>query len=253
MENREINLSNTVKKKIGIAIFLICLGFVIKIVFFPPDFLYAGTIEATKVDLSARLISVIASTEIKEGDHVNKDTLLMALACEDYRLAYQIATQNFTRAASLFKQGSQSEESYDQIKNRKDDADLKLSWCKIVSPVSGIVLNIYHEAGEMVAVGTKLITVANLRDDIYANIYVPQTLASQLKIGQKVVGYLPELEMKEMEGTIAKIGEEAEFTPKNVQTREERTRLVFAVKVAFSNQDELLKPGMTIEIKLEEK
>jgi HlyD family secretion protein len=68
----------------------------------------------------------------------------------------------------------------------------------------------------------------------------------------KLKGYLPELKMKEFDGRILKINDVAEFTPKNVQTQEERERLIYGVKVSFleSNADEILKPGMTIEVAL---
>jgi len=105
----------------------------------------------------------------------------------------------------------------------------------------------------MVSPGTRLFTLANLREDIYAFIYVPQNLVAGLKLDEKLEGYLPELNMKRFDGTIIKISDEAEFTPKNVQTREERTRLVYAIKVSFDNPEEVLKPGMTIEVKLQDK
>jgi HlyD family secretion protein len=68
----------------------------------------------------------------------------------------------------------------------------------------------------------------------------------------KLKGYLPELGNREFDGTILKINDEAEFTPKNVQTQAERERLVFGVKVSFrdANAEEILKPGMTIEVEL---
>jgi HlyD family secretion protein len=65
-----------------------------------------------------------------------------------------------------------------------------------------------------------------------------------------VNGYLPEAGDRAFPGRISVIYSEAEFTPKNVQTRSERTRLVFAVKVSFPNPDETLKPGMTVEVEL---
>ena len=69
-----------------------------------------------------------------------------------------------------------------------------------------------------------------------------------------LTGYLPELGDRKFEGIIVKINDEAEFTPKNVQTRTERERLVFGVKISFkeTNADEILKPGMTIEVQLPE-
>ena len=96
-----------------------------------------------------------------------------------------------------------------------------------------------------------MLTMANIRD-IWAYIYVPQPEVSKLQVGMKLKGYLPELNNREFMGRVIKISDEAEFTPKNVQTRAERERLVFGVKISFlgSNEAEVLKPGMTIEVKL---
>jgi HlyD family secretion protein len=244
---------NGKRKKILIGVGVaVVVGIAIKLIFFRAIFLYAGTIEATKVDVPARVTSVISKLSVKEGDHVQKAQALLSLSCEDYRLAQQIATQDYDRADRLFRGGSQSKETYDQMKNRKQDADLKVAWCDVTSPLNGVVLNKYHEEGEMVTPGTRLFTLANLREDIYAYIYVPQNLVATLKLGQKLPGYLPELNMQSFDGTITLVSDQAEFTPKNVQTREERTRLIYAIKVAFDNPEEILKPGMTIEVKLPE-
>ena len=69
----------------------------------------------------------------------------------------------------------------------------------------------------------------------------------KLSVGQHVVGVLPEADNMQFDGQIIKISETAEFTPKNVQTREERMRLVYGIKVKFDNTDKILKSGMTIE------
>ena len=244
---------NAKRKKIIIAaVAVIAIGIAIKLIFFKSIFLYAGTIEATKVDVPARVTSVISKLSVDEGDHLKKGQTLLTLACEDYKLAEEIATEDFTRADRLFKEGSQARETFDQMKNRKEDADLKVAWCNVTSPLDGIVLNKYHEEGEMVSPGTRLFTLANLKENIYAYIYVPQNLVAKLKIGEKLEGFLPELNMQSFPGTITVVSDQAEFTPKNVQTREERTRLVYAIKVAFDNPNEILKPGMTIEVKLPE-
>ena len=139
----------------------------------------------------------------------------------------------------------------DQISNKKEDSDIRVDWCTIKSPIDGTVLSRYHEPGEWVTPGVKLLTLANIKD-IWAYIYVPQPEVAKLLPGEKLTGYLPEMGMRAFQGTILKINDEAEFTPKNVQTRAERERLVFGVKVSFlgSNDEEVLKPGMTIEIAL---
>ncbi len=230
---------------------VIVAAIAVKILFFKGEFLYAGTLEATKVDLSAQLSSAIRAVRVQEGDHVTESQELVSLACEDVKVAADLAHINFDRTKGLLEAGTSSQEIMDQIKNRKEDADVRLGWCSVRSPIHGTVLNRYHEPGEWVNPGTKLLTLANVRD-IWAYIYVPQPTVSKLKPGMKLKGYLPELNNREFEGTIIKINEEAEFTPKNVQTQSERTRLVFGVKVSFlgSNEQELLKPGMTIEVKV---
>ena len=236
---------------IGLAVLLIAAGVVVKFVIFRREFLYAGTLEATKVDLSAQVASTIAAVEVREGDHVTDGQELVKLACEDVKVAADLTNENYVRNLRLFKAGSASQEVLDQMKNRKDDADVHVDWCTLHSPIHGTVLSRYHEPGEWVNPGIKLLTLANIQD-IWAYIYVPQPEVSQLHPGMKLVGILSELGNREFEGKILKINDEAEFTPKNVQTRSERSRLVFGVKVSFleSNAQEILKPGMTIEIRL---
>jgi HlyD family secretion protein len=235
---------------IGVAVVIVA-AIVAKFLFFRSEFLYAGTLEATKVDLSARISSAISTIRVQEGDHVTENQELVALACEDIRVASALANDNYRRTLGLYRAETSSQEIMDQVKNKKEDADVRLGWCSVGSPISGVVLSRYHEPGEWVNPGTKLLTLANIRD-IWAFIYVPQPEVSKLKVGMTLKGYLPELNNREFDGKIIKINDEAEFTPKNVQTRSERERLVFGVKVSFlgSNEQEILKPGMTIEVKL---
>ncbi len=214
-------------------------------------FRYAGTLEATKVDLSARLAAAIDQVRVHEGDRVKQGEMLAVLACEDYKIAARLAGDNYDRNLKLSKIGSVSTETMDQTRRQKDDADVRLAWCSIASPIDGKVLSRYHEPGEWVVPGTKIVTLANIHD-IWAYIYVPQPKVAQLSPGMKLKAYLPELGNREFDGTILKINDEAEFTPKNVQTQAERDRLVFGVKVSFrdANSEEILKPGMTIEVEL---
>ena len=243
------------KKKLRIIIVaaaaVILIALLLKFLIFRNDFLYAGTLESTKVDLSARISSAISAMNVQEGDHVAEKQKLVVLACEDVKVASELANENFHRTVGLYRAGTASQDTMDQVKNRKEDTDVRLGWCSVESPISGVVLSRYHEPGEWVNPGTKLLTLANIRD-IWAFIYVPQPEVSRLKVGMTLKGYLPELNNREFDGKIIKINDEAEFTPKNVQTRSERERLVFGVKVSFlgANEQEILKPGMTIEVKL---
>jgi HlyD family secretion protein len=232
---------------IMVAIVLLLLG--VRKIWITQHFRYAGTLEATRVDLSARLGTVIQSIAVQEGDKVKEGGLLVSLDCQEVRIMQNLAAQNYRRGERLIKSGAMSKEAFDEMANRKQDADERLSWCNIVSPIPGTVLTRFHEPGEWVSPGAKILSLANLQD-IWAYVYVPQEKVVQLKVGMELKGHLPELGDRIFTGVIRKINDEAEFTPKNVQTRKERTRLVFGVKVAFANTDEILKPGMTIELEL---
>lgn len=214
-------------------------------------FYFSGTIEATRIDLPARVPTIVRTIFVEEGQDVHVGQEMAVLACEELALVNRLANENYERALKLQKNGAISREVFDNLLNRKMDADTKLSWCSIKSPVNGTVLNRYLEPQEWVNPGTKLLTVANL-DSLWTMFYVPQEVMSRLSLNQKVYGIIPELEAKTIEGRVSKINQEAEFTPKNVQTRQERTRLVFGIKVLFHNPDRVLKPGMTIESDLME-
>jgi len=239
------------KKIIPVIIILIVAGAVFLKVRSGGEFRYSGTIEATETDLSARIPGVIEAYGAREGDPVKKGAVIASLDCADFRLAAGIAADDFKRAEELYNAGSVSKENFDRLKYKRDDSALKVEWCSIKSPVSGRVLYTYHEKGELVAPGTKLATVADL-SEVWAYVYVPHDLLAKLKPGMELNGFLPEAADRKFPGRVSVIYSEAEFTPKNVQTRKERTRLVFAVKVSFPNPDEALKPGMTIEVKMPE-
>jgi len=212
-------------------------------------FRYAGTIEATNVDISARVASEIDQVLVREGDVVRRDQLLVTLRCEDMRISATQAERDFKRAQKLHKDGFIREDAFDQFKAQVEQARLKLDWCTIRAPLDATVLTRYREPGELVSPGVKLLTLGDLRAP-WVYVYVEQPLLVQLHTGMEVTGYLPELGGRALPGKLIKLSDAAEFTPKNVQTREERTRLVYGVKIEFANPDGLLKPGMPIEVGL---
>ncbi|MFM6928183.1 MAG: efflux RND transporter periplasmic adaptor subunit [Bdellovibrio sp.] len=236
------------KKVIVLAIIfgLLILAFAAKTIFFKNKFNYAGTVEVTKVDIPARVQSVIATLAAKEGDWVKKGQVVVVLSCEDLKIGNDLAQSNYHRSRALYSSGNISAEAYDQVRAKKADLELRTRWCEVSSPLSGIVLTKYFEEGEMVNPGAKLLTVANLAD-VYAYFFLPHDEIAALKTGQKIEATLPELKDQKFPGVIEFINPEAEFTPKNVQTRDERTRLVYGVKIRFDNPDGVLKPGMTLE------
>jgi HlyD family secretion protein len=125
-----------------------------------------------------------------------------------------------------------------------------LNKTKILNPVQGTVITKYALAGEITSVGKPLYKVADLS---YMNLraYVTGNQLPNIKLGQSVRVFIDQgtEKFKEYEGTIIWISDEAEFTPKTIQTKEERANLVYAVKVKVKN-DGYLKIGMYGEMKL---
>lgn len=132
-----------------------------------------------------------------------------------------------------------------QLEQKKD----QLAKCKITSPISGTVLTRYVEAGENVTAGKPVFKVADM-GNTYVRAYFSTAQLADLKLGDKVT-VIPDDGSKEpagLEGRIIWISEQAEFTPKNIQTRDERADMVYAVKIAVPN-DGSLRLGMYAYVK----
>lgn len=130
-----------------------------------------------------------------------------------------------------------------QIKKIEDQIEKS----KIINPVKGTVLAKYAEPNEITAFGKPLYKIADI-SEMTLRVYVSETQLPQLKIGQKVTVKIDtENEMKNYEGTVSWISSSAEFTPKIIQTKEERVNLVYAVKIKVKN-DGALKIGMPAEM-----
>lgn len=125
----------------------------------------------------------------------------------------------------------------------------QLRRCRVINPVDGTVLTKYSEAFEMTGVGKPLYKVADL-SQVILRAYISNDQQSQVKIGQKVNVMVDngDNEMRTYEGVVQWVSNKAEFTPKTIQTKEERANLVYAVKIAVKN-DGLLKIGMYGEVK----
>ena len=118
---------------------------------------------------------------------------------------------------------------------------------KITNPIKGTVLAKYAEAGEIAAFGKPLYKIADM-SEMTLRVYVSEKQLSEIKIGQEVTVKIDgTTEMKSYKGTISWIAAQAEFTPKIIQTKEERINLVYAVKVKIKN-DGSLKIGMPGEV-----
>jgi len=117
----------------------------------------------------------------------------------------------------------------------------------IASPIGGVVAGRLIEPGELVAVGTPLAIIVDL-DHAWANVYVEETLVPHIKLDQAATVVTDAGDR--LPGRVSFIASRAEFTPRNVQTANERAKLVYRIKVSVDNSKGILKPGMPVEVDL---
>jgi HlyD family secretion protein len=191
----------------------------------------------------------------------------VTLAENDLRLA----EDSYGRNKPLFDSGMLSEQAFYQIESRlrasrsqlesargglaQAQAGLslvraQLSGATIIAPVSGTALERNIEVGELAMAGTAICKIGDLTRP-YLRIYVPEGRYGRVQLDQPARVFVNSHPGKAFPGRVAVIADQAEFTPKDVQTREERTKLVFAVKIALDNPQALLKPGMPADAEID--
>jgi multidrug resistance efflux pump len=133
-----------------------------------------------------------------------------------------------------------------QVKSAQDAVELlqtQINDAKITAPIAGIVTTKVVEIGELVSPGMPVVVITNL-DTAYLTIFVAETKLGKVKLGQNAQVSVDSFPDRTFNGKVTYISPEAEFTPKNIQTKEERVKLVYGVKIELDNSEKLLKPGM---------
>ena len=118
----------------------------------------------------------------------------------------------------------------------------------VIAPIAGIVTQKLVDAGEIVARGTPLVVITDL-DHAWANLFVPEPMVPRVTIGQAAT-VLTDAGGPGLEGKVTFVSPRAEFTPRNVQTAEERSKLVYRIKVTVDNSAGVLKLGMPVDAEL---
>jgi HlyD family secretion protein len=131
---------------------------------------------------------------------------------------------------------------------RIDQLDQQIKDATVVSPTTGVVTEKIAQAGELLQAGSPLCVVTDLAD-AWLTVYVGEPDLGRIRIGQEAEVVTDDGQSRK--GRITFVAAQAEFTPKNVQTRDERVKLVYKVKVGLDNKDGLFKPGMPAEARFQ--
>ncbi len=258
------------KKKIAIPIIVVLVLAVGAVIFFvvrdhnnKDAITGSGTIEATEVDVSPRLAGEILSISRDEGDQVKAGDLLVEIEAKELKAqrmgaeaVFINAETNLRRVRSLFNAGGVSKMDYDSAetayrsaKSQLDYIDANLANSTIYSPIDGVVITKNLEVGEVAFPGSPILTLADL-SKVWIKIYVSEPVVGLINTGDAATIRVDTWPNRTFPGVVTFISDEPEFTPKTVQTKQERTKLVFAVKIELDNPEGLLKPGMPADAEI---
>lgn len=231
----------------------------------------SGNIEGNDVRISFRVqgqIEELLADEgvvIKTGDIVaklNTDELTKIKAEAEAALReaehqYWLDNLDYVRAENLFTAGAISAQKRDTAKTKSDTdkatidrlkaqlelANTRLGWADLASPLNGYILVKSAEEGEVVQIASPVFTAIDL-NDIWVTAYISETDLARVKLGQEAYVTTDSYKGRKYKGWISFISSQTEFTPKYIQTTEERVKYVYRIKVRVDNSSLELKPGM---------
>lgn len=237
----------------------------------------SGNVEVTEVDVAFKIPGRVLTLFTDEGRMVAKGDKLAVLDSAEY--ASQVAQNraNLRNAEAQLEKAAKDLERYETLYKKEAisaqqldaartgyavalaqsqqaaaavrTSEVRLGDTVLYAPTSGVVLRKNIEAGETVQAGVPLFTIGDLADP-WIKVYVKEDKLGMVKLGQEARITTDSYPGKVYDGRITYISSEAEFTPKNVQTQEERVKLVFGVKISVKNEKEELKPSMPADVKI---
>lgn len=209
--------------------------------------------------LSARAVMEEAKKNMEKYRRLFQDGTVSEKEWDTVRLRYEVTLHDYERSAeadNLAKEGSRSETiaaAQAEVQGAKaqlasaeaawQQAKIQLSYGQLKAPAAGIITSRNVEPGEVVTTAQDVMTMADL-STVDLKIFVDETEIGKVKPGQAVEVQVDTFPDKVYKGTVSYISPEAEFTPKMIQTRKERVKLVYLVKVSIPNPRLELKSGM---------
>jgi multidrug resistance efflux pump len=197
---------------------------------------YLGTVQSmlnSPQDLQAQVVNAQASLDTAQVQLENAQANL-----DDLRAGATEEEINMSQARV-----EEAEASVNTVRTRIDRMIL-------YSPIDGVILEQSIHMGELAGEGVPLTTLASL-DSVELTVYIGEEQFNYVSLNQTVTVNVDSFPDREFEGTVTYIANEAEFTPRSVQTREERVNLVYAVKISLDNPDHALKPGMPADARFD--
>jgi len=231
----------------------------------------SGNIEGDEVRISFRVDGQIIKLLTDEGKVVKQGEIVARLNTDELikerdnaaatlkaaQFDYALAKIDYQRSKNLLKAGAVSMQKRDQDKTKYDAsqakveqlkasaalAEIRLGFAELASPLNGYILVKSSLAGEVVKSGAPVFTAVDL-NNIWVTAYINEKDLGRVKLNQEAAVTTDTFIGKKYKGRVSFISSQAEFTPKFIQTQEERVKLVYRIKIQVDNSSLELKPGM---------
>jgi len=218
----------------------------------------SGRIEGYEYHASTKVAGKVMEMFVEEGDLVQKGQPIGKISSKQIQAEYEAAVAKwnfaeteFNHYSKLNKKNAVAKIDYDRVltnyevaKENLNQARATLEDTTILAPVTGRVVTKIVRVGEVIGAGTPLVTVINM-DDLYLKVFLATDYAGQINLGDEAKVFPDAMIEKEYPAVVNKIAQKAQFTPKNVETKSQRTKLVFEIKLKITNNNgHELKPGM---------
>ena len=217
--------------------------------------LASGSVEATQYQVASVLTGRVTGVAVAEGATVKAGQKLVTLDDRALQLQLQQADDGVAAAQAAVdqtKDGTSAEQAeakarLAQAKASVDLAKVQLGYATITAPHAGTVVTVTTSVGANAAPGAALLTIQDT-SDLYARVYVPEN-----ELGAATIGAAAEVAadgVPKSKGTVTFVASDAEFTPNTVQTRDQRVKLVYEVRVRVNDPSTALKAGMPVDVAL---
>ena len=240
-------------------------------------FKYGGQIESIGFDEGDRVaegdtVAQLTHDEIKARIQLADDRITAARArLKSLKIEKEAAERNLKKVTNLVPAGGATENQKEDLQDKLRGLDAGIEAASadlgsagsqkelllvnyeneyLESPISGEVLFRSAEPGEIAKPGQTVLTVID-DDNLEIKVYIPEEYLGRFKLGQDVAIFVDSYNDRQFPGVITKLSSKAEFTPKNIQTKDERVKTVYAVTISSGSEGGILKPGMPCDVSIE--
>jgi len=218
----------------------------------------SGAVESKEYQVAATAAGRIATVTVGEGAPVEAGQVLVVLDDTAFRLQVEQARHGVNAAEAAVRNARDDGSSADvaAARARRDQAkaavklaEVQLGYATVTAPHGGVVVAVTANAGQNASPGKTLLTITDPAD-LFVRVFVPETRVGDVRLGQSVI-VRADSGGGEYAGAVEFISAQAEFTPNNVETKEQRAKLVYEVRVRLADKSGLLKPGMPVDVTFE--